>query len=183
MSAVTEGDHFPAVVASAAAGDEAAFARLVVAYDDDLVRVAYLVTSDVAMAHESAQAAWATAWRKLRTVRDPSRVRPWLVAVCVNEARQALRRKRRQGVREIPIDAAVEDSLVAAAYRQRDDRAIDLAAALLRLADDDRAMVAMRYALGLTSDEIGRAMGMSAAGVRSRLARALAKLRKDLDDA
>ena len=45
-----------------------------------------------------------------------------------------------------------------------------------------RAIVAMRYALGLTSDEIGQAIGLSAPGVRSRLARCVAILRKDLAD-
>ena len=54
--------------------------------------------------------------------------------------------------------------------------------ALDRLAGDDRQILAMRYVLGLTSEEIGRSIGMSAPGVRSRLSRAIARLRKDLGD-
>ena len=65
-----------------------------------------------------------------------------------------------------------------------DDRAreLDLINALRRLPAEDRVVVAMRYELGLSSSEIGRATGLSPTGVRSRLARALERLRKDLGD-
>ena len=62
------------------------------------------------------------------------------------------------------------------------DRSIDLRNALQRLTPEDRSVVAMRYVLGLSSSEIGRATGLSATGVRSRLARALDRIRKDLGD-
>ena len=62
------------------------------------------------------------------------------------------------------------------------DRSIDLQNALQRLTPEDRSVVAMRYVLGLSSSEIGRTTGLSATGVRSRLARALDRLRKDLGD-
>ena len=51
---------------------------------------------------------------------------------------------------------------------------------MARLSLDDRAMVAMRYVAGLTSSEIGVAIGMSPGGVRTRLARLLGRLREDL---
>jgi RNA polymerase sigma factor (sigma-70 family) len=60
---------------------------------------------------------------------------------------------------------------------------IDLLAALQALRADDRTIVAMRYGLGLSSSEIGRAIGMSPPGIRSRLARALKQLREELEDA
>ncbi|MEZ4596154.1 MAG: sigma factor-like helix-turn-helix DNA-binding protein [Chloroflexota bacterium] len=60
---------------------------------------------------------------------------------------------------------------------------VDLADALARLDLDDRAIVAMRYAVGLSSSEIGAAIGMTPGGVRARLARLIARLREDLRDA
>lgn len=78
------------VVVSAAAGDETAFAQIIARYDDDLARVAYLVTAEVGLAHEAVQAAWPIAWRKIGSLRDLDRLRPWLVAIAVNEARQLL---------------------------------------------------------------------------------------------
>jgi RNA polymerase sigma factor (sigma-70 family) len=59
---------------------------------------------------------------------------------------------------------------------------VDLADALARLGLEDRAIVGMRYAAGLSSSEIGAVVGMSAGGVRARLARVLARLREDLGD-
>jgi RNA polymerase sigma factor (sigma-70 family) len=184
MSGAIEAEWLPDAVAAASAGDAAAFTRLVAFHDDDLVRVAYLVTNDVDLAREAAQAAWAIAWRKLSTVRDPEHVRAWLVAISVNEARQLLRRRRRTAIREIPVDSFDEGVLGRSTGHGSgpDDRSLDLAAAMRTLSPDDRAIVAMRYAMGLTSDEIGRSVGLSAAGVRSRLARSLARLRKELRD-
>jgi RNA polymerase sigma factor (sigma-70 family) len=169
------------VVVSAAEGSESAFAQIIARYDDDLARVAYLVTADIGLAHDAVQAAWPIAWQKLRSLRDPDRLRPWLVAIAVNEARQLLRRRRRQRVAEISLDDVPE----ASPNRLRSvpiDQHLDLLEALRGLSPDDRALVAMRYALGLTSDEIGREIGLSAAGVRSRVARCVAVLRKELTD-
>jgi RNA polymerase sigma-70 factor (ECF subfamily) len=179
MDVMTDVDASPATIASAAAGDHAAFARIVAEHHDDMVRVAFLVCGDVDLAHDATQSAWAIAWRKLATLRAEDRLRPWLVAVAANEARQLLRRRHRRSIREIPIEAVTE--LPATGIVGRDDN-VDLMNALRRLSPEDRGIVAMRYALGLTSDEIGRATGLSAPGVRSRLARSVARLRKDLSD-
>ena len=62
----------PEIVASAAAGDEVAFGRLVAAYDDEMYRVSVAVCRDQSVAADAVQAAWAIAWRKLRSVRDPN---------------------------------------------------------------------------------------------------------------
>lgn len=170
------------MIRDAVAGDEVAFAQIVATYDDDLARVAYLVCGDLDLAHEATQAAWLRAWRKLSSLRDPDRLRPWLVAIAVNEARQVLRRRRRRAVREITMD----DLETVAGTRSTDmvdERLLDLRRVLAGLSPEDRGLVAMRYVLGLTSDEIGAAIGLTGAGVRSRLARLVARLREDLGDA
>ena len=164
------------IVEHAIAGDEVAFARIVDAHHADMARIAYFVCGDLDIAEEAEQSAWAVAYRRLRDLRDPDRLRPWLMAVAANEARQIARSRRRRTVREI----AVVDPT-----RPRDiDHAamIDLADALGRLDPKDRAIVGMRFVGGFESAEIGRAMGMTASGVRVRLHRLLERLRKDLGD-
>ncbi len=52
-------------VERAIAGDEIAFARIIAAYHLDLVRVAFVICGDEALAEDAAQAAWWIAWRKL----------------------------------------------------------------------------------------------------------------------
>src|SRR5262245_19413288 len=104
MDLAREADSAAARVASAAAGDHAAFARIVATHHNDLVRVAFLVSRDVEIANEAAQSAWSIAWRKLGTLKAEDRLRPWLATVAANEARQLMRQRRRRSVREIRID-------------------------------------------------------------------------------
>ena len=164
------------IVEHAIAGDEVAFARIVATHHDDMARIAYFVCGDLDIAEEAEQSAWAVAYRRLKDLRDPDRLRPWLMSVAANEARQIVRSRRRRTVREL---AVVDPST------PRDvDRAaiIDLADALGRLDPKDRAIVGMRFVGGFESAEIGREMGMTASAVRVRLHRLLERLRKDLGD-
>lgn len=182
MNHVIESEALGSVVEQAATGDEAAFARIVAAYDHDMARVCFVVCGNGDLARDAVQAAWTLAWRKLRTVRDPDRVRSWLISVAANEARQLVRRRGRRAVVEI---AVVVDAHILTRTTDPGDRAgvLDLSNALSRLSVEDRMVVAMRYAVGLSSSEIGQALGMTGGGVRARLARILDRLRKDLGDA
>jgi RNA polymerase sigma factor (sigma-70 family) len=58
----------------------------------------------------------------------------------------------------------------------------DLRRALASLNPTDRALIALRYVAELSSDDIGRALGMSPSGARGRLSRLLLRLRGDLRD-
>jgi RNA polymerase sigma factor (sigma-70 family) len=98
------------------------------------------------------------------------------MTIAANEARQIIRSRRRRTVREI----AVHDPTMAIDPDQA--ALIDLADALARLDPKDRAIVGLRFIGGFGSAEIGRALGMSAPGVRVRLHRLLERLRRDLGD-
>jgi RNA polymerase sigma factor (sigma-70 family) len=167
-------------VAKAAAGDRVAFARLVDAYYDDTMRVAFVVAGgDREVAEDAVQAAWSIAWQKLGTLRDPERLKPWLLAVAANEARQAARRAHRHPVVEIDVGAADPagpdpSSLVSE---------LDLRRALVHVAPEDRSLLALRYVAGFDSSEIATLTHRNASSVRSRLSTLLARLRKELSDA
>jgi RNA polymerase sigma-70 factor, ECF subfamily len=164
-------------VGLAVAGDEAAFARIIHAHHDDMTRVCFVICADIDLADEAVQGAWMIAWRKLHSLRDPALLRPWLVTVAANEARQLMRRQRRSRVVEIDMDAVLGrgDPMGNVAD-------LDLADALARLDPGDRALLALRYVAGFDATELGRATGRSPSGTRARLARLLARLRKDLGD-
>ena len=184
MEAVIDRDPFAAIVASVARGDEVAFARLVAAHHDDMARVAYVICGDPDLAQEAAHAAWPIVWRKVASIRDPSRLGPWLVSVAANEARQLVRRRGRRAVREISVDS---DAVGLATATRRSDPAerageIDLANSLADLDPTDRTILALRYVGGLTSQEIGTAIGMTSGGVRARTARILDRLRRELHE-
>jgi RNA polymerase sigma-70 factor (ECF subfamily) len=161
----------------AKAGDRAAFTELVERHHAELVRIAFAITGDLDAACDAAQLAWIKAWQRLPTVRQPDRLRAWLISIAVNEARQHLRAGRRRHVREI---APAWDADRPAAEVTPADH-LDLDAALARLGPADRGLLAMRYLAGLTADEIGVATGLTGSGVRSRLSRVIARLREELD--
>ena len=80
--------------------DQAEFTKLVAALDHDLLRLAYVITGSREAAEDAAQAAWERLWHKPPQLREPSKLRSWLLRVCANEARQAGRRQAaRCGVR------------------------------------------------------------------------------------
>jgi RNA polymerase sigma factor (sigma-70 family) len=165
-------------VQSAVAGDEMAFARIVDAYHRDLVRVAYVVAGDEQLAEDAAQSAWSIAWRKLGSLRDPERLRPWLVSVAANEARQLVRSRHRRTVAEIkvrPVDDVEDDPVEEIDH-------LDLLAVLRALKPEDRRLLALRYVGGLEPVEIAGLVGMSPSGVRGHLSRLRDRLREELRD-
>ena len=167
----------PGVVSRAAAGDQGAFAELVDTFHADLVRVAFAVAGDAETGRDAAQAAWETAWRKLPSLREHQKVRSWLLVIAANEARRLARRRRLRELierrsRPTASHADVEQTAIN----------IDLGRALARLNARDRQLLALRYAVGLNSEEIAEVMALSASGARSQLSRLLARLRKDLSD-
>jgi len=171
------------IVRAAAMGDEAAFTELVARHHRDLLRVAYVICRDASLAEDSAQAAWAIAWRRIGDVREPNMIRSWLVAVAANEARRIMR-ARHPRVLEISV-ADIE--LEGVPDLRSDPLARGIASADLRrvlasLDPTDRALIALRYVAELSSDEIGHALGMSPSGARGRLSRVLLRLRGDLRD-
>jgi RNA polymerase sigma-70 factor (ECF subfamily) len=165
------------LVADAAAGDAEALAQIMAAHDSDIARVCMVICGEPSLAREAQQTAWISAWRRLGTLRDPMRLRPWLVAVAANEARQLLRRERRRQDRE---------GRAAAPWMSPDPDASgewhDLGEALGRLDGDDRRLLALSIVAGLTSEEVARELGGSASAIRGRLARLLARLRRELGD-
>ncbi len=176
-SATTTASWQASAVELALEGDELAFARIVDTYHGDLVSVAYVVAGDEQVAQDATQAAWSIAWRKLGSLRDPERLRPWLVSIAANEARKLVHSRRRRQVAEIrmrPPDRAGDPSA--------EIDHLDLLAALHHLKPEDRRLLALRFVAGLDSPEIGTLVGMSPSGVRGHLSRLVERLRKELRD-
>ena len=159
-SALIESEIAGTVIERAVAGDEMAFARIVALHHEDMARIAYFVSGDLDVAADAEQAAWAITWRRLGTLRDPARLKAWLMSVAANEARQIMRSQRRRTVRELAVDGPASSP--------------DL---------DRSALIDLANALAdLDSEAIGRELGLSASGVRVRLHRLLGRLRKELHD-
>lgn len=150
------------------------FERLVERYQPALMRLAYGMAGDRTVAEDAVQACWQAAWRSREQI-DRARIRGWLFTVTANRVRRTLRRRRLRDVLHGRLRPPP-------GHGEVDPRHVDLASALSGLAPRDRQLVALRYGLGLTSEEIGEQLGLSASGARVRLQRVLLRLREELSD-
>ena len=176
MHDVIDDDVLRAILAKAAERDETAFARLIEAYHDDMTRVAFVVSGDVEVAQEAAQAAWSDAWTNLGTMRNPELFRPWLMSHAGKEARH-LAQGARTGRTEDGSGAPATKAASAPAYRSDE---LALARALSSFEDHDREIVGLRYVAALGPEDIGRELGMPDGAVRARIAGMLKRFLEDL---
>lgn len=165
------------LVAAAASGDQVAFARIVAAHHEDMVRVCHVITRDAEQANDAVQDAWGICWRELRRLREPERLRSWLIAIAANQARQMMRRQRRRLVTELRAEGPRDDDEGTTVWGGR----IDLRNALAGLRVEDRQLLALRYVAGFDSSELSRVTGLTPSGTRARLQRLLATLRDELE--
>ena len=143
-------------------------------------RVAYVIARNTADAEDATQDALVKAWRALGRFRVDEPLRPWLLRIVANEARN---RRRSAGRRErLALRAAQASSGEAAPSPEEvvldDDRRAHLLAALEQLPEPAREVLAYRYLLDLSEDETAAALDVPAGTVKSRSARALEKLRE-----
>lgn len=123
------------------------------------------------------QAAWEIAWRKLGSIRDPARLRSWLIAIAANETKTLLKKRHRRSLVEIHGDTEDRSGGVDPAAGVA---SIDLRALLERLDPEERALLALRYVAGFDATELAAALGISPSGTRTRLERLVARLRQEL---
>jgi len=170
------------LVARAKRGDAAAYAELVHAHESIAFRTAWLITGSAAEAEEAAQDAFLKAYRSLKRFRENAPFRPWLLAIVANEARNrrvAAARRERLLLRAQEAGVARDRSPSPEASVLEGEQRAELLAAVERLPDRDRTVIACRYFLELTEAETAAALGCRRGTVKSRLSRALDKLREE----
>jgi RNA polymerase sigma-70 factor (ECF subfamily) len=158
-----------ALVRAAQRGSDEAVEELFSRHWGAAYRAALLVTGDRAAAEDIAQEAFLAALRALPRFDLRRPLRPWLHRIVVNRAIDWSRaRAHRQ---EIGADAAPE----AAGGEAGTSRVLceDIAAALLTLGAEQRAVIVLRYVLDFTPGEIAAALDLPRGTVNSRLRRGL----------
>ena len=166
-------------------GDSRAFEEIVRSYQDIAFRVAYLVAGDAAEAEDAAQEGFVKAWRAFGRFRPDAPLRPWLLRIVANEARNRRRAAGRRARLSLRVEReessggaapSPEAALLDAEQRER------LLAAVEQLPEDARLVVACRYFLDLSEAETAAALGVRTGTVKSRLSRALGRLRTSLEE-
>jgi RNA polymerase sigma factor (sigma-70 family) len=171
------------LVRLAVRGEVPAYEALVERYRDLAFRTAYVITRSSADAEDAAQEAFVKAYYALDRFRADGEFRPWMLRIVANEARNRRRSARR---RETLALRLAEDRPFGVPARAPEAAAVsaEAARALLRAVDDlpepDRLVVSCRYLLELSEAETAETLGLRPGTVKSRLSRALGKLRARL---
>lgn len=176
------------VVARVATDDGGAFAELMRRYNRRLYRTARAVTGDNGEAEDIVQEAWTRAYAHIADLRNESAISSWLVRIVLNEA---LGRKRRarptvelDETNEHQMSSVImlpscrvdpESSMSRTQVRHLLERAIDM------LPPDFRAVFILRTVEEMSGAEVAQQLEIPEATVKTRLHRARALLRQELE--
>ena len=174
------------LVERAKGGSVAAYEELVRGHQAVAFRTAFTITGDAAEAEDAAQEAFIKVYRTLGRFRSGGApFRPWLLTVVANEARN----RRRAAGRRLGL------TLRAAEYGSQTDppspettvlaeeRRAELLGAVEGLREEDREVISLRYFLELSEAEAASVMGCARGTVKSRLSRAVGRLRAKMMEA
>ena len=173
------------LVARAKRGELDAYEEIVRMHGAVAFRTAWLITGSAADAEEAAQDAFVKAQKALGRFREGAPFRPWLLTIVSNEARNRVRAASRRATLALrvaeerrPGDAVPSPEAALLDSERRDE----LLAALERLPDIDRRAIACRYFLDLSEEEMASVLDCARGTVKSRLSRALERLRGELGE-
>jgi len=176
-------------------GDNVAFTELVRRYEDTVYRFSYRVCRDSNKAAENLQDTFVNVFRKLGTFDGKSKFSTWLYTIVTNNC--LMKHRKRKGElleesleaydhpphphehRHVPEALRTEDTpadvVITRELREILDRSIN------RLPNDYRVVFVMRDIEGQSNEETARALGLSVEATKSRLRRARAFLREQLE--
>jgi len=175
------------LIASAQRGNLDAFNELVLAYQDQVYNLAYRIMGDPASASDATQEAFISAFQNIKSFRGkyPSSFKSWLMRIVSNACYDELRRRKRQpatSIEDFEIDEEANPALVSETegpeeYAEREEMARAIESGIQTLPPDQRITLVLADVQGFSYDEIAEATDAPLGTVKSRLARARAKLR------
>ncbi len=159
-----------------------AYGEIVTRYQALAQRTAYVILRDADAAQDAAQEAFVKAFRAFGRFREGAPVRPWLLRIVANEAINRAKAASRH--REVDLTVAESEmgdpTASPEAQALATERREILVRALNEMKEDDRIVIAYRYFFELTEAEMADALGIARGTVKSRLSRAMARLREQL---
>ena len=166
------------LIQRATQGEAAAWEPLMLAHQEAVFRFAYLFLGDPADAEDVTQEAFLRAWDNLKRF-DPDRpLRPWLLGIAANLARNRRRSAARYLAaltRSLRADPPTGPSVEETSALGQEAR--QLWKAVRRLNLDDQQVIYLRYFLDLSTADASQALDVAEGTVKSRLSRALGRLR------
>ena len=159
-----------ALAAASLAGRKEDFSLLVERHQDAVFNLALRMTGNHSDAADLAQEAFIRAYRRLETYRPEYSFRNWVLGICANVTKNRFRSESRRRALETEHLLANEGG-DPGATRARSPRELALEEALMRLPDDTRALLVLKYMEGLSGEEIARTLNIGLGAVKMRLLR------------
>jgi len=166
-------------VRAIAAGDSAAFRRLIERESPRLLRFALGLLGSLEEAEDVVQDTIVSLWENAATWRPEARIGTWLHRVCYNRAIDRLRR-RRTFVDDGVLGDLADPAPLPELRLVRDEEARDLRAAIAALGPRQRTAVLLFHLQDLSQREAAVVMGVSEAALEALLARARRQMRRIL---
>ncbi len=159
--------------------DSAAFGELVRRHQSHVRNFLRKLTRDYTLADDLAQDAFLHAWDKLHTYRGHGTFIGWLLKVAYTTFLQAKRKSSRYGeiLEEVGHDAEARGSQ----HMQQSEDVLNLDRFLAVLTEEERAIMILSYACGLSHREIGDAADMPIGTVKSIIFRGKEKIRESFE--
>lgn len=151
----------------------ARFQALCLSLRPDLLRFAFWLCRDRALAEDVVQESLLRAWKAQDSLLNEGAAKPWLLTIIRREYARTFERKRFTTV-DVDELIAKEEPMLAAAEEQ-DIR--DVRAAMMKLPDDYREPLVLQVLMGYSTAEIARELDLSGPAVLTRLCRARRQLR------
>jgi RNA polymerase sigma-70 factor, ECF subfamily len=170
------------VVRRALLGEEAAWELVMMMHQEPVFRFAYLLLGDPVDAEDIAQETFIRAYRAFDRFDEQRALRPWLLSITANLARnrrRSLGRYRAALSRLFHAGPANSASIEERSARNEENLAV--LQAIQRLPESDQQVIYLRYFLDLSVGEVAEAAEIAPGTVKSRLHRSLKRLRDILE--
>ncbi len=163
------------LVARSLAGNRDAFGGIVSRYQSLICSVAFSATGSISRSEDLAQETFLTAWKDLRSLREPKQLRPWLCGIARNLVHNARRREGRDPSAiaepiESAADAPAEHPLPTEQAISKEEEAI-LWRSMERIPEAYREPMVLFYRETQSVERVAAALGLSEDLVRQRLSR------------
>jgi RNA polymerase sigma factor (sigma-70 family) len=156
-------------------GDREAYGRIVERYQNLVCAMAYSACGSVARSEDIAQDVFIAAWKQLRQLREPAKLKSWLCGIARNLIHNSIRREGRQATTEaMPLEHAAEQDAASPTPSEQvisDEEQALVWGALEQIPDNYREPLVLFYRENQSIQQVANALDLSEDAVKQRLSR------------
>lgn len=172
------------LVAESLGGSRDAFRQIVERYQTLICSLAYSATGNVSQSEDMAQETFLAAWKQLRALREPDKLRAWLCGIVRNRTQKSLQRERREPVHQAaPLEDAHEspaqEALPSEQTISREEEAI-LWRSLEKIPELYREPLILFYREHQSIEQVAESLELSEDAVKQRLSRGRKLLQEEV---